>query len=62
FKSFEHQTEDPTTKETATAEEVTLHLDTLCLIPDDQRLYQVWRGLCPIKDLTALEVKKVEIR
>ncbi len=62
FKSFEHQTEAPTTKETATAEEVSLHLDTLCLIPDDQRLYQVWRGLCPIKDLTALEVKKVEIR
>jgi hypothetical protein len=42
-------------------EEVNLNLDTLCLIPDEGRLFLVWRGLCPIKDLTALEVKTIEV-
>ena len=41
--------------------EVHLNLDTLCVIPDEKRFYLVWRGLCPIKDLTALEVKTIEI-
>ena len=43
-------------------EEVKLNIDTLCLIPDEKRFYMVWRGLCPIQDLGALEVKTVEIR
>jgi len=43
-------------------EEVALNLDTLCLIPEEKRLYLVWRGICPIRDLTALEVRTVEIR
>ena len=42
-------------------EEVNLNLDTFCLIPDEGRLFFVWRGLCPIKDLTALEVKTIEV-
>ena len=44
-----------------TTEEIQLNLDTLCLIPDEKRLYMVWRGLCPVKDLTAVEVAKVEV-
>ena len=44
-----------------TTEEVILNLDTLCLIPDEKRLYLIWRGLCRITDLTALEVKTVEV-
>lgn len=44
-----------------TMEEVEFNLDTLCLIPDEERLFIIWRGLCPIKDLTTLEVKDVEI-
>jgi len=43
------------------AEDVNLNLDTLCLIPDEKRLYLVWRGQCPIMDLTALEVKRIEV-
>lgn len=63
LKSFEHIKEDPAMKEAPPSEEeVAFHLDTLCLIPDEHLFYQVWRGLCPIRDLTALEVKKVEIR
>lgn len=43
------------------SEKVDLNLDTLCLIPDERRLYLVWRGLYPINDLTALEVKMIEV-
>ncbi len=42
-------------------EEVNLNLDMLCLIPDEKRLYLVWRGLCPISDLDASEVGTVEV-
>ena len=42
-------------------EEVNMNLDTLCLIPDKKRFYIVWRGLCSIHDLSALEVKTIEI-
>lgn len=64
YKSFEHLEGDPAEKKASSPpseEEVTFHIDTLCLIPDEHRFYQVWRGLCPIHDLTASEVKKVEI-
>ncbi len=43
-------------------EDVDLNIDTLCLIPDEKRFYMIWRGLCPIQDLGALEVKTIEIR
>jgi len=43
-------------------EEVPLQLDTLCLLPDEGRFYQVWRGLCPIRDLESFEVHAIEIR
>jgi hypothetical protein len=43
-------------------EEIILNLDTLCLIPEEKRFYQVWRGLCAIKDLGALEIGTVQIR
>jgi hypothetical protein len=42
-------------------EEVNLNIDTLCLIPDEKRFYMVWRGLCPINDLSALEIKEIKI-
>ncbi|MBI5055070.1 MAG: DUF2169 domain-containing protein [Nitrospirae bacterium] len=41
-------------------EQIAMNLDTLCLIPDEKRFFQVWRGICPIKDLSALEIKQVE--
>ena len=43
------------------AEPVAMHLDTICLIPDEKTAYLVWRGTCSLRDLTALEVKTVEI-
>jgi hypothetical protein len=55
-EEFEH-----TDEASIDTEEVPLYLDTLCLIPDEGRLFLVWRGLCPIKDLTALEVKTIEV-
>ncbi len=44
------------------AETVPLNLDTLCIMPDEMKLYMVWRGLCPIIDMTALEVTKLEVK
>lgn len=43
------------------SEKVELKPDTLCLIPDEKRFYLVWRGLCPINDLSALEVNTIEV-
>jgi len=40
---------------------VQLNLDTLCFIPDEEKLYTVWRGFCEIKDLTVNEIKTVQI-
>lgn len=44
-----------------TIEKITLNLDTLCIIPDEKKLYQVWRGLCNINDLSAFEIKEIEV-
>lgn len=42
-------------------EEITLRLDTICFLPQEQRFYQVWRGAVPIEDLTAREVAAVAV-
>lgn len=44
-----------------TREKIDLNLDTLCIIPDEKKVYLVWRGLCIINDLGALEIRTVEI-
>lgn len=43
------------------SEPAPLRLDTLCLLPDEGRLFLVWRGRCPLADLSALEVETVRI-
>ena len=43
-------------------DEVDLRADTLCLLPEEGRFYIVWRGLCPVEDLTASEVVSLEIK
>lgn len=48
-------------KEGDTSEPVPMALDTLCLLPEEQRFYQVWRGRCVIQDLTALEIASVTV-
>ncbi|MDH3604623.1 MAG: DUF2169 domain-containing protein, partial [Candidatus Tectomicrobia bacterium] len=45
----------------ASVEPVTMYLDTLCLMPDEKRFYLVWRGVCRVMDLTAIEVQKIHI-
>jgi hypothetical protein len=45
----------------ASVEPVTMCLDTLCLMPDEKRFYLVWRGLCRVMNLTAIEVQKIQI-
>jgi hypothetical protein len=66
FEAYGHPEEDDYVdeddEEAPTVEDATLNLDTLCFIPDEKRFYQVWRGLCPISDLMAGEVKSVEIK
>ena len=42
-------------------EVVELKLDTLCFLPEEKKFYQVWRGLCPVADFRAMEVKSVKI-
>ncbi|MBD3182226.1 DUF2169 domain-containing protein, partial [Candidatus Poribacteria bacterium] len=42
-------------------EDINLNLDTLCIIPDENRFYLVWRGIYQIQDLTAAEVKRVSV-
>jgi hypothetical protein len=42
-------------------EMIPMNCDTLCLIPDEKRFYMVWRGVCPVSDLTGLEVKKIAV-
>ncbi len=61
FYEFEDEEFEEVGESHLLTEEVKFNLDTLCLIPDEEHLYLVWRGICPIKDLTALEVKTVEI-
>jgi len=50
---------EDTTGEDNQTEEITLNLDTLCLIPEEKRFFQIWRGICNINDLSAIEVRKL---
>ncbi len=42
-------------------ERVALNLDTLVLLPDEMRFYQVWRGLFPLAELAPREVASVGV-
>jgi len=53
---------DPRQKPDETDTALPLHLDTLCLIPDEERFYQVWRGFYYLQDVTAQEVERVTIQ
>ncbi len=47
--------------EGSTFESVQVNLDTLCLMPAQERFYLVWRGLVPIENLDAPDVARIEI-
>jgi len=39
-----------------------MRLDTLCILPEERRFYTIWRGSTPIANLTALEIRGVEVQ
>lgn len=41
--------------------EVDMHLDTLCLLPDEKRLFLLWRGRIPLIGPAALEIDEIDI-
>lgn len=63
LKTLDPATVDRTRLEEVGAgdETVPLNLDTLCLMPDEKRLFLLWRGKTPVYDHTALEVETVAI-
>jgi hypothetical protein len=42
-------------------QEVALNLDTLCLVPDENYFFLLWRGRTAVHDLTALEIDAFEL-
>ena len=40
---------------------LTLTLDTLCFIPDENRFFQLWRGLYPLREISAVEIVEMEV-
>lgn len=41
--------------------ELVMNLDTLCLLPDEQRFFLIWRGRLPLFNLTGLEIDTIRI-
>lgn len=39
-----------------------MRLDTLCLLPGENRFFLVWRGSLPVRNLGALEIREVTIQ
>lgn len=48
-------------KKHVATENIPMALDTLCLLPEEDLFYQVWRGRCVVSDLSALEIASVTI-
>jgi len=40
---------------------IEMRLDTLTLLPNDNKFVQLWRGACVIKNLTAFDVKSIHV-
>lgn len=43
-------------------EHLDLRLDTLCLLPEENRFFLVWRGSLPVRNLGALEIREVLVQ
>lgn len=54
-------TEHPNMSAPLTVQQVSPALDTLVFIPDSEILFQVWRGIIPIRDPAALEISEVRV-
>jgi hypothetical protein len=53
--------ERPDTSAPLTVQQVLPVFDTLVLMPDREMFFQVWRGIIPIRDPSALEVSEVRV-
>jgi len=58
-----HHPKVTVTKKTknAPANAIDMRLDTLTLLPNDNKFSQVWRGACVINDLTAFDIKSIHV-
>ncbi|MDO8738851.1 DUF2169 domain-containing protein [Candidatus Deferrimicrobium sp.] len=43
-------------------EHLDMRLDTLCLLPEENRFFLVWRGSLPVRNLGALEIREVLVQ
>jgi hypothetical protein len=43
-------------------ENLAMCLDTLCLLPEENRFFLVWRGSLPVRNLGALEIREVLVQ
>ncbi len=43
-------------------EDIAMNLDTLCFMPDEEKFYQVWRGICPLDDPLSWQVDDVSVQ
>lgn len=41
--------------------QISLSLDTLCFMTDENKFYMVWRGLAPIKTMAGMEIEKIRV-
>ncbi|MGH7456179.1 MAG: DUF2169 family type VI secretion system accessory protein, partial [bacterium] len=46
----------------AREEKIEAPLDTLVFLPDEGVFYQVWRGLCPLRELSVEEISAIKIQ
>jgi hypothetical protein len=58
-ESGDHNGKDAGSK--MTRQQLKEQLDTLVLIPDERLLYEVFRGVCTVSTLDALEVAQIRI-
>lgn len=55
--------EAPVIKELPTREEsIPAPLDTLVFLPEEGIFYQVWRGLCPLHELSVEEISSIKVK
>jgi hypothetical protein len=63
LKNSSPANEQPATEELPAREEkIAAPLDTLVFLPDEGIFYQVWRGLCPLRELSVEEISTIKIQ
>lgn len=57
----DEEIEEVEENEKLSEEELTMNLDTLCFIPDEDSFYIVWRGHSKIKELSCIEILTIDV-